>query len=195
METHLKMRIDIPVDDLEAIIEDAGYLPTPDRLDFLIRSMNEELDCKSGSCLAEMAKDHILETAVAEVGRLIHDGVFDFYEVGDVSCGPKTGRFEVVRVEEGKYQVLVDETFGFFVEFDGVRFVRGVEGRIDGTDSWFFLNGGDCNDLIEAIKNAPDGERLNPPAQESNNEEEPATEEMFLEQLRSMDRREQNDDE
>jgi hypothetical protein len=46
---------------------------------------------------------------------------------------------------------------GFVVAFDGVRFQGGHDGCISSTDAWFFISDEETNDLIEALRAAPDG--------------------------------------
>lgn len=127
----------------------------------------------------KLADETTLEKLYKEDEMTVHE-----HEASEL--GVKRGRFQALRIGDGKYQVMIDNVIGFIVVFDGVRFQGGHDRCVASTDAWFFISDKEGNDLIEAIRAAPDGERMNPPTVRDNNTINVSSETDFLEALRQM---------
>jgi hypothetical protein len=96
-------------------------------------------------------------------------------------------KLECTRIAENKYQVLIDHRFGFVVDFNGVQFFRSHDGCIVSKDAFIFVNDDDVSCLIDALRIAPDGERLMASdVTDNSGEGNYSAEAVFLEELRRM---------
>ena len=73
--------------------------------------------------------------------------------------GRVSRRFRVWRLPDGRFQVIVDESCGFIIEFDGNKF-KGHDGSVSSADAWFSINGRETIELIDALRTAPEGEPI-----------------------------------
>lgn len=75
--------------------------------------------------------------------------------------GRVSGRFRVWRLPDGRFQVVVDESSGFIIDFDGAKCTRshdtGAGGSISSADAWFTVYDHELAGLIDALRDAPEG--------------------------------------
>lgn len=70
-----RIRVDAPIDGLAEVIRDAGFEPTMERLDLLMREMQgNRFDDKHGGCPAEVVLERILGQASGCIELLVENG-------------------------------------------------------------------------------------------------------------------------
>jgi hypothetical protein len=89
-------------------------------------------------------------------GRLIQSTEYPY--------GGVSGRFRVWRLPDGRFQVVVDESCGFIIDFDGAKSAgshdTGAGASISSKDAWFSLYDHELAGLIDALRNAPEGQAI-----------------------------------
>jgi hypothetical protein len=83
----VRIRVDVPIRGLAEMVEEAGYEPTPKRLDLLLGQMQERFNDKHGGCPADAVMDRILGEAGETITFIVESG--DFEEANEKTNGAR----------------------------------------------------------------------------------------------------------
>ena len=73
-----RVRVDAPIDKIADSLRQAGYEPTLERLDMLLREMQvDRFDDKHGGCPPDEVEDRIMSEAYESIAFLAESGEFE----------------------------------------------------------------------------------------------------------------------